>query len=169
MPLSIQLVSRPARVARLVALVGIVTLLAGALALGAHPLASLAAPAALLATGLVLGVLAPVYGLAASVGLWAARLGIVVGAVALLLPDGRAATALLVVAALVVLAGLRVVARGVRRVGDLPVWSCAVVAAGAAAVLLVPGLGGGLVLGLAWLAVAGAIHATSVAPATSAA
>jgi hypothetical protein len=39
---------------------------------------------------------------------------------------------------------------------------------GVTAALVAPGLGGGIVLGLAWLAVATAIHATFVAPATTA-
>jgi hypothetical protein len=53
-------------------------------------------------------------------------------------------------------------------VGDLPVWTCVAVGVGVTAALVAPGLGGGIVLGLAWLAVATAIHATFVAPATTA-
>ncbi len=168
MPLALQLLTRPVRVAGLVALAGGVALLAGALALGAHPLALPMAPAVLVATGLVAGALAPLYGRGAAVGLWTARAGIVVGAVALVLPDGRPTAALRVAAALVVLAGLRLVARGVRRAGDLPAWSCAAVGVGIAATLLAPGLGGAAVLGLAWLAVAAAIHVTFVTPAVAA-
>ena len=114
MPLALQLLTRPVRVAGLVLLAGAVALLAGALALGAHPLALSMAPAVLVATGLVAGALAPLYGRGAAVGLWTARAGIAVGAVALVLPDSRPTAALRVVAALAALAGLRLVARGVR-------------------------------------------------------
>ena len=169
MPLVLQLLTRPVHVAGLVLLSGAAALLAGALALGAHPFVLPMALLALVATGLVLGVLAPLYGRGAAVGLWTARAGIAMGAVAVVLPDGRPTAALRVVAALVVLAGLRLVARGVRRAGDLPAWSCAAVGVGVAATLLAPGLGGAAVLGLAWLAVAAAIHVTFVAPATAAA
>jgi len=167
MPLALQLLTRPVRVAGLVELAGAVALLAGALALGAHPLAPLAAPAGLVATGLVLGALAPLYGRGARVGLWTARAGIAVGAVALVLPEGRPTVALRVAAALVALAGLRLVARGMRRAGDLPGWTTIAVGAGVAATLLAPTVGGAVLLGLAWLAVAAAIHATFVAPATT--
>jgi hypothetical protein len=152
------MLSRPARVARLVALVGVLALAAGALALGAHPVGHRMAAVALIATATVAGVLAPLYGRAASIGLWTARGGLAVGAVALVLPDGRPSTALRIAAALVVLAGLRVVARGANRMGELPAWSCSAVGAGVAAALLAPGLGGGIVLGAAWLAIALAIH-----------
>jgi hypothetical protein len=164
MPLALQLLTRPARVAGLVLLAGAVALVSGALALGAHPLALPMAPAALVATGVVAGALAPLYGRGAAVGLWTARAGIAVGAVALVLPDSRPTAALRVAAALVVLAGLRLVARGVRRAGDLPAWSSLAVGAGVAATLVAPGLGGAAVLGLAWLAVAAAIRVTSVTP-----
>jgi hypothetical protein len=169
MPLALQLLTRPVRVAGLVLLAGAVALVSGALALGAHPLAPSMAPAVLVATGLVVGALAPLYGRGAAVGLWTARAGIAVGAVALVLPDSRPTAALRVAAALAVLAGLRLVARGVRRAGDLPAWSCAAVGVGIAATLLAPGVGGAAVLGLAWLAVAAAIHVTFVAPAAAAA
>ena len=164
MPLPILMLSRPARVARLVALAGALALLSGALALGAHPVGHRMAAVALLATAAVIGVLAPLYGRAARIGLWTARGGLALGAVALVLPDGRPTTALRIAAALVVLAGLRVVARGANRMGDLPGWSCAAVAAGVAAALLAPSLGGAVVLGLAWLAVAVAVRATVPAP-----
>jgi hypothetical protein len=165
MPLALQLLTRPARVAGLVLLAGLVALLAGALALGAHTLAPPMAPAVLVATGLVAGALAPLYGRGAAVGLWTARAAMAVGAVALVLPDGRPTIALRVIAALVALAGLRLVARGVGRAGDLPAWSAIAVGVGIAATLLVPGLGGAAVLGVAWLAVAAAIRVTYLAPA----
>jgi len=81
--------------------------------------------------------------------------------------DGRDATALRVGAVLAVVAGLRLVARGTRRFGDMPAWACAAVAVGIAALLVAPGLGGGVVLGVAWLAVVGAIHATFVSAQTT--
>jgi len=168
MPLALQLLTRPVRVAGLVLLAGAVALLAGALALGAHPLALSMAPAVLVATGLVVGALAPLYGRGAAVGLWTARAGIAVGAVALVLPDSRPTAALRVVAALAAVAGLRLVARGVRRAGDLPAWSSLAVGVGIAATLLAPGVGGAAVLGLAWLAVAAAIRVTYAAPAAAA-
>jgi len=168
MPLALQLLTRPARVAGLVLLAGAVALVSAALALGAHPLAPPLTPAALVATGLVVGALAPLYGRGAAVGLWTARAGVAVGAVALVLPDGRPTAALRVAAALVVLAGLRLVARGVRRAGDLPAWSPIAVGVGAAATLLAPGLGGAAVLGLAWLGVAAAIRVTYPAQAAAA-
>ena len=168
MPLSLQLLTRPSRVAGLVALAGVAALLAGTLALGAHPIARLAAAAALVASGAMLGALAPLYGRGASAGLWAARAGIAVGALALALPEGRPVVALRVVAALVALAGLRLLARGLRRAGDLPAWSCLAVGAGVTATLVAPSFGGGIVLGLAWVAVTAAIHATFVASSPSA-
>ena len=164
MPLPILMLSRPARVARLVALAGLLALVAGALALGAHPVGHRTTAVALLATAAVVGVLAPLYGRAASIGLWTARGGLALGAVALVLPDGRPTTALRIAAALVVLAGLRVVARGANRIGDLPVWSCSAVGAGVAAALLAPSLGGSVVLGVAWLAIAAAVRATVPVP-----
>jgi hypothetical protein len=154
------MLSRPARVARLVALAGVLALVSGALAFGGHPLGHRIAAVALLATAAVAGVLAPLYGRAAAIGLWTARGGLALGAVALVLPDGRLTTALRIAAALVVLAGLRVVARGASRIGDLPAWSCSAVGAGVVAVLLAPSLGGGVVLGLALLAIAVAVRAT---------
>jgi len=166
MPLPLQLLTRPVRVASLAALVGVVSLLGGALALGAHPLALPTAPATLVATGLVVGALAPLYGRGAAVGLWTARAGIAVGAVALAVPDSGPAVALRVVAALTVLVGLRLVARGLRRQGGLPPWACVAVALGVAAALLAPGAGA-IALGIAWLLVATAIHTTFVVPATA--
>jgi hypothetical protein len=155
------MLSRPARVARMVALAGVLALVAGALALGAHPVGHRMAAVALIATAAVAGVLAPLYGRAASIGLWTARGGLALGAVALVLPDGGAAEALRVAAALVALAGLRVVARGASRIGDLPGWSSAAVGAGIAATLLAPAIGGAAVLGVAWLAIAAAVRATA--------
>lgn len=168
MPLALQLLTRPVHVAGLAALAGVVALLGGALALGAHSLALPIATAALAATGLVVGALAPLYGRGATVGLWIARAGIAVGAVALALPNSGPTVALRVVAALTVLAGLRLVARGVRLAGDLPPWTSLAVGLGVTAALVAPGLGGGVVLGLAWVAVAAAVYATFVAPATPA-
>ena len=165
MPLALQLLTRPARVAGLVLLAGLVALLAAALALGAHTLAPPMAPAVLVATALVAGALAPLYGRGAAVGLWTARAAMAVGAVALVLPDTRPTIALRVIAALAALAGLRLVARGVGRAGDLPAWSAVVVGVAVAATLLAPGLGGAAVLGIAWLAVAAAIRVTYLAPA----
>ena len=46
---------------------------------------------------------------------------------------------------------------------DLPRWATTAVGAGVLAAILAPAVGGGLVLGLAWLAVAALIHAMSVA------
>src|SRR4029078_7225566 len=106
------------------------------------------------ATGLVAGALAPLYGRGATVGLWAARVGIAVGAVALVLPDSRPTAALRVIAALAALASLRLAAGGVRRAGDLPAWSSLAVGVGVAATLLAPGLGGAALLGLDLLPVA---------------
>jgi len=168
MPLALQLLTRPVRVAGLVVLAGAVALVEGALGLGAHSLALPLAPAMLVATGLVMGALAPLYGRGAGVGLWTARAGVAVGAVALVVPDSGPTAALRVAAALAVLTGLQLVARGVGRTGDLPPWTCLAVGLGVTAALVAPGLGGGIVLGLAWLAVAAAIYATTVAPGASA-
>ena len=168
MPLAILLLARPARVVRIVALAGLIALLAGVLALGALPVAPLAAAVALLAAGMVLGVLAPLYGSVATVGLWAARAGVGLGACAALLPGGGPVIVVRVVAAILVVAGLRLVVRGARRVGDLPSWTSTAVGAGIVAALLAPALGGGVVLALAWLAVVAFIHATYVAPRTAA-
>ena len=161
--LSILLVTRPAHLARLVALVGLTALAAAALALGGHPLAPVATSMALVVTALSLDVLAPLSGRAAALGLWVARAGVAIGAGAVLLPDGGLATAVRVAAAMVVVAGLLPVARGAERRGDLPLWATSAVGAGLVATLLAPAAGGGLVLGLAWLAVATLVHAMSVA------
>ena len=168
MPLSLVLVTRPARVARLVALAGLTALAAGALALGSLPLAGLATPVALLVTGAVLGALAPLYGRRAAIGLWVARAGIAIGALSFLIPAGGAASAVRVAAALLVVAGLRPVARGVARLGDLPAWPSAAVGVGVVATLLAPAFAGAIVLAVAWLAVAVAIHALHVVHATPA-
>jgi hypothetical protein len=167
-PLSILLLTRPVRVAGVVAAAAAAAILSAAIALRSPELVPAAASVALLATAASLGVLAPLYGRGAAIGLRTARGAIALGAVALLIPDSRPTTALRVAAALLVLAGLQLVARGVRRVGELPAWTCVAVGAGVAAVLLAPGLGGGVVLGLAWLAVAAAIHVTYVAPTAAA-
>ena len=168
MPLALQLLTRPVRVAGLALLAGAVALLAGALALGAHPLALSMAPAVLVATGLVAGALAPLYGRGAAVGLWTARAGIAVGAVALGAArqpaDGRPPRRRR-------LGGARGPAprRAGRPTGRRsPAWSSLAVGVGIAATLLAPGLGGAAVLGLAWLAVAAAIRVTYPAPAAAA-
>ena len=168
MPLAILLLARPARVVRIVALAGLAALLSGVLALGALPVAPLAAAVALLAAGMALGVLAPLYGSVATVGLWAARAGVGLGACAALLPGDGPVIVVRVVAAILVVAGLRLVVRGARRLGDLPSWTSTAVGAGIVAALLAPALGGGVVLAFAWLAVVAFIHATYVAPRTPA-
>ncbi len=167
MPLAIQLLTRPARVAGLVAIAAAVAIVSAATAFGTHEAAAATAAAALVVSGAVIGVLAPLYGRGAAIGLWTARAAIAFGAAAVLVPDGRATTAVRIVAALGVLAGLRLVARGTRRDGDMPAWTCAAVAVGLAALLVAPGLGGGLLLGLALLAVVAAIHATFVSAQTT--
>ena len=164
MPLAILLLARPARVLRLVALAGLVALLSGVLALGALPIAPVAAALALLAAGMALGVLAPLYGSVATIGLWTARAGVGLGACAALFPGGGPVIVVRVVAAMLVVVGLRLVARGARRLGDLPSWTTTAVGAGIVAALLAPALGGGVVLALAWLAVVAFIHTTYVAP-----
>ena len=160
--LSILLMTRPARLARLVALVGMTALAAGVLAVGGHPLAPLATAMALVVTALSLDVLAPFTGRSVAVGLWVVRAGLVIGAVAVLIPNGVLGTAVRIAAAAVVAAGLPLLARG-GRLGDLPRWATTAVGAGVLAGILAPDVGGGLVLGLAWLAVAALIHAMSVA------
>ncbi len=161
--LSILLVTRPAHLARLVALVGMVALVAAALALGGHPLAPVAISMALVVTALSLDVLAPLSGRAAALGLWVARAGVAIGAGAVLLPDGGLGAALRVAAAIVVVAGLLPVARGAGRRGDLPLRATTAVGAGLVAALLAPTVGGCLVLGLAWLSIAALIHVMSLA------
>lgn len=168
MPLSIALLTRPARVARLIGLAALAALLSGALAVGGHPLALVASPLVLLASGAMLGVLAPPYGRTAAAGLWIARAGLAIGACAVLLPGGGLVGVARVVAAFLVIVGLRTVARRARGLNDLPAWTTTVVGAGTVAALLVPAYGGGLVLALSWLAVAAVIHATSAAPAGAA-
>jgi hypothetical protein len=169
MRLSILLVTRPAHVARVVALAGLGALVAAMLAVGGHPLGQVASAVALLGTGIALGALAPLYGLVATAGLWVARAGVVIGAVAILLPAVDATVAVRALAALLVVIGLQPVVRRARRLTDLPHWTGNAVGAGIVAALLVPSLGGGLVLASAWLAVAGVIRATSAAHAAAAA
>jgi hypothetical protein len=163
MRLSILLVTRPSHVARVVALTGLGALGAAVLAVGGHSVGQVASAMALLATGLALGALAPLYGLAASVGLWVARAGVALGALAVLLPDVDATVAARLVAALLVVVGLQPVARRAGGQTDLPSWTVNAVAGGIVAALLLPSLGGGLVLASAWLAVAVVIRATSAA------
>ena len=164
MPLSLRLLTRPASVARVVALAGLAALLAGAIALDGHALAPVATLAALLSTGVVLGVLSPLYGRTAAAGLWSARAGVALGGGAALLPGGSPMVAVRVFAAILVVVGLGTIARRAQGLSDLPPWTTAVVAVGTVAALLVPALGGGLLLALAWLAVATTIHATSAVP-----
>ena len=168
MRLSILLVTRPAHVARVVALAGLGALVAAVLAVGGHPLGQVASAVALLGTGIALGALAPLYGLVATAGLWVARAGVVIGAGAILLPDAHAALALGILASLLVVVGLQPIARRAERLTDLPSWAGNVVGAGIVAALLVPSLGGGVALAFAWLAVAGVIRATSAAHAEAA-
>lgn len=163
MPLAILLLTRPARVVRLVTLAGLAALGSAALALGGHPLAPLGTVLALLATGAVLGVLAPLYGRAAAAGLWTARAGVALGAAAALFPGWDPAVVVRVLAAIAVVAGLRLVARRARGVADLPSWTTAMVGAGTVATILAPSFGGALALALAWFSVAVVVHATSAA------
>ena len=169
MRLSILLVTRPTHVARVVALTGLVSLAAAVLAVGGHSLGRVASAVALLATGAALGALAPLYGLVASVGLWVARAGVALGAFAVLLPDGDATVVARVAASLLVVVGLRPVVRRAGGLTDLPSWTVNAVGGGIVAALLLPTLGGGLVLASAWLAVAVVIRATSAARAAAAA
>jgi hypothetical protein len=164
MRLSILLVTRPGRVARVVTFAGLAALIAAVLAVGGHPLGGPAAAVALLATGMALGALAPLYGRRATVGLWAARGGIALGAGALLLPDVDAVVVVRSFAAMLVVIGLQPVARRSSGLTDLPAWTSRAVGAGVVAALLAPTLGGGVALALAWLAVAVVIRARCAAP-----
>ena len=96
--------------------------------------------------------------------MWASSLG----AGAILLPDARAALALGIFASLLVVVGLQPIARRAERLTDLPSWAGNMVGAGIVAAVLVPSLGGGVALALAWLAVAVVIRATSAAHAEAA-
>jgi hypothetical protein len=51
----------------------------------------------------------------------------------------------------------------VRRDAELPFWAAAAVLVGVVVAMVFPLAGGALALGLAWLAVAAAIHTTQVA------
>jgi hypothetical protein len=168
MRLSILLVTQPARVARVLALAGLAALAAAAVCIGGHPLARPASAAALLAAGLALGALAPLYGRTARLGLWVARGGVVLGAVALVLPDGDAVVTARAFAAMLVVVGLQPVVRGATGLTDLPAWTGNVVGAGIVLALLVPSLGGGLALASAWLAVALVVRARCAAPVAAA-
>src|SRR6478736_5544043 len=106
MPLALQLVTRPVRVAGLVALAAAVAFLSAATVLGAQPTAMVTAVAALAASGTAIGALAPLYGRGAAIGLWTTRAGIAMGAGALVLLDGRDATALRVGAVLAVVGAI---------------------------------------------------------------
>ena len=165
MRLSILLVTRPSHVARVVALTGLGALGAAVLAVGGHSLARPAAAGALLVTGLALGALAPLYGRTATAGLWVARGGIVLGACAVMLPDGDGVIAVRSFAAMLVVIGLEPLARRTGGLTDLPPWSTRVVGAAVVVALLAPSFGGGVALTLAWLAVAVVIRARYAAPA----
>ena len=75
MPLALQLVTRPVRVAGLVALAAAVAFLSAATVLGAHRTVVVTAVAALAASGTAIGALAPLYGRGAAIGLWTTRAG----------------------------------------------------------------------------------------------
>ena len=169
MRLSILLVTRPAHVARVVALAGLGALVAAVLAVGGHSLGQVASAVALVATGMALGALAPLYGLVASIGLWVARGGIALGALAVVLPDADATVAARFAAALLVVVGLQPVVRRAGGLTDLPSWTVNAVGGGIVAALLLPSLGGGIVLASAWLSVAVVIRATSAARSRAAA
>jgi hypothetical protein len=169
MRLSILLVTRPGRVARLVAVAGLAALVAAALEVGSHPLAAAASAAALAMTGVALEALAPLYGRTARIGLRVARAGVGLGALALLLPDMDATVAVRVLAAMLVVIGLQPVARRARGLTDLPSWTTHVVGVGVVAALIAPSIGGGVALGLAWLVVAAVIRARCPAPGAAAA
>ena len=167
MRLSILLVTRPAHVARVVALAGLGALVAAVLAVGGHSLGQVASAVALVATGMALGALAPLYGLVASIGLWVARAGIALGACAVLLPDGDAVIAVRSLAAMLVVIGLQPLARRAGGLTDLPPWTARVVGAGVVVALVAPSLGGGAALAFAWLTVAVVIRARYAAPAAA--
>ena len=168
MRLSILLVTRPAHVARVVALAGLAALAAAMLAVGGHALGRPAAAVALLVTGLALGALAPLYGRTATAGLWVARGGIALGACALLLPDGDVVIAVRSFAAMLVVVGLQPLARRTSALADLPAWTTHAVGAAVVVALLAPSLGGGVALALTWLAVAVVIRARYAVPAAAA-
>jgi hypothetical protein len=168
MRLSILLVTQPVRVARLLALAGLAALAGAALSVGGSSMGRPASAVALLATGVALGALAPLYGRTAAAGLWGARAGIVLGAIALLLPDVDEAVSVRSLAAMVVVIGLQPVARRTGERTDLPSWATHVVGAAVAVALLAPSLGGGVALTFAWLAVAVAIRTRSAAPVAAA-
>ena len=165
MRLSILLVTRPSHVARVVALTGLGALGAAVLAVGGHSLGRSASAVALVATGLALGALAPLYGRTATAGLWVARGGIVLGACAVMLPDGDGVIAVRSFAAMLVVIGLEPLARRTGGLTDLPPWTTRVVGAAVVVALIAPSFGGGVALTLAWLGVAVVIRARYAAPA----
>ena len=165
MRLSILLVTRPSHVARVVALTGLGALGAAVLTVGGHSLGQAASALALLATGVALGALAPLYGRTATAGLWVARGGTVLGACAVMLPDGDGVIAVRSFAAMLVVIGLEPLARRTGGLTDLPPWTTRVVGAAVVVALLAPSFGGGVALTLAWLAVAVVIRARYAAPA----
>ena len=85
------------------------------------------------------------------------------------MPDADATVALRVVAALLVVVGLQPVARRAGGLTDLPSWTVNAVGGGIVAAVILPSLGGGLVLASAWLAVAVVIRATSAVRSAAAA
>lgn len=172
------LITRPGRAALAVALVGLLFGLQGAVALrfappgpgygaAGHASDGLLA-AALVAATVVLGVLAPLHSRRGTLGLWIARAGVV-----LMLAPVAAGLALgrdlhwpvLYVGLGLALTGMRQLVVARRSEGDLAEWLLQLPLLATAGGMLLVAHGGGLLLGVAWIAVAAGLWAAYASPA----
>lgn len=167
MPLSLALIVRPSRAAAVAAIVAAVCVAQSAVALRwqlnqtGHGLERAFCAAALLGTAYALGLLAPVHGRGARLGLVVTRFGVVLASVAAALDivvGGIGLGIIGVSGLLIAFAGVRALAYASRAEGELPSWAHSTMLVGLGAVVLVGPSGGGLVLGVAWLSIAVAIH-----------
>src|SRR5262245_24127257 len=167
MPLSLMLIVRPSRAVAVVSIVALASLVEATTTIGSlqsesHTwLAPIARALVLVCTAYAAGVLAPIHGRGAPFGLALASGGIVVvaGAAALTAVLDGIGVAIVSVAGLLVAAGgtlLLVLAS--RRERELPGWAPTALLAGVGAVAFAGGSGGAVVLAVAWLAIAVAIH-----------
>jgi hypothetical protein len=114
-------------------------------------------------TARAVGALAPLHGRRARLGQLTGQVGLALLALeAVVLAGGVEVLALRVSGVVLAVAGLRLLTR-VRRDAELPFWAAAAVLVGVVVAMVFPLAGGALALGLAWLAVAAAIHTTQVA------
>ena len=161
------LITRPGRAAALVATVGLLFAVQGALALGDPAAAGYGTVVALAATIVAIGVFAPLHSRSGAIAVVTARIGL---ALALVPAVGAVATGwsiwlpVLVVTLLPAAAAMTWLVLARRHEGDLPGRLLELALAGTIVGILLAPVGGGVVPGMLWLAVAAALWSSYASP-----